>query len=120
MEFSQQDNNQNSVISFENNTIQLSHQQLKIPCFISKNFATEIEFSHITDINKQSLFPLISHDEIDLLIIGTGQSPKFLTGQQQVVIQQMSIGSESMNSDSACRSFNLLLSDARNAGLLLL
>ncbi|HIM54862.1 MAG TPA: hypothetical protein EYI82_05185, partial [Gammaproteobacteria bacterium] len=34
--------------------------------------------------------------------------------------QQMGIGVESMNSESACRSFNLLLSDIRRVGLLLL
>ncbi|HCX12708.1 MAG TPA: hypothetical protein DHJ28_00265, partial [Gammaproteobacteria bacterium] len=35
-------------------------------------------------------------------------------------IQQMGIGVECMNSESACRSFNLLLSDIRRVGLLLL
>jgi len=32
----------------------------------------------------------------------------------------MGIGVESMNHESACRSFNLLLSDIRRVGLLLL
>ncbi len=120
MEFSQQDSNQNSVIYIENNQVRLAHTQLKTPCFISKNFSTEIDIHSVTDINKISLFPLTNQDEIDILIIGTGKLPKFLSGKQQVDIQQMNIGTESMNSESACRSFNLLLSDVRNVGLLLL
>ena len=120
MEFSQQDNNQNSVISTGKTLVQLAHTQLKTPCFISKNFHTEIDISQMADINKISLFPLTSQDSIDLLIIGTGIMPKFLSGQQQVEFQQIGLGAESMNSESACRSFNLLLSDARNVGLLLL
>ncbi len=120
MEFNQQDNSQNSIISIENNLVQLNNIQLKTPCFISKNFSTEVEITNISDINKATLFPLTSQDDVDILIIGTGKLPRFLTGKQQVDIQQMGVNTESMNSESACRSFNLLLSDVRNVGLLLL
>ncbi|TEU22052.1 MAG: hypothetical protein E3I13_02765, partial [Gammaproteobacteria bacterium] len=51
---------------------------------------------------------------------GTGGATQFLHPKQQVAIQQMGIGVESMNNESACRSFNLLLSDVRRVGLLLL
>ena len=120
MEFSRQENNQNSVIFLEQDSVTLSHTELKTPCFISRNFFTEVSLHSIEDIKKTSLFTLTSQDDIDLLIIGTGASPQFLSAKQQVDIQQMNIGTESMNSDSACRSFNLLLSDVRNVGLLLL
>ncbi|MDG2394909.1 Mth938-like domain-containing protein [Candidatus Thioglobus sp.] len=120
MEFNQQDNNQNSIISIENSLVQLNNIQLKTPCFISKSFSTEVEITNIADINKAALFPLTSQDDVDILIIGTGKLPRFLTGKQQVDIQQMGVNTESMNSESACRSFNLLLSDVRNVALLLL
>ncbi|WP_428087417.1 Mth938-like domain-containing protein [Candidatus Thioglobus sp.] len=120
MEFNQQDNQQNSVISITQDLLQLAHTELKTPCFVSKKFSTEVTISSLTDIDKISLFPLTSQDDIDILIIGTGTLPKFLTGKQQIDIQQMGINTESMNSQSACRSFNLLLSDVRNVGLLLL
>jgi uncharacterized protein len=120
VEFNQQDNNQNSIVYIENNQIRLAYKQLNTPCFISKNFSTEVDIHSIADINKISLFPLCNQDDINLLIIGTGKLPKFLSGKQQVEIQQMSINTESMNSASACRSFNLLLSDVRNVGILLL
>lgn len=120
MEFNQQENNQNSVVSINDGYVYLGHSKLKTPCFISNSFFCEINFSSIENINKAFLFPLSNQDDIDLLIIGTGTLPKFLSGKQQVAIQQMGIGLESMNSESACRSFNLLLSDIRNVGLLLL
>ncbi len=120
MEFSQQDYNKNSIISIEIGAVRLSDIQLKTPCFISKNFSTEVDIHQLDEINKISLFPLTNQDEIDILIIGTGTMPKFLSGKQQVEIQQMGINTECMNSESACRSFNLLLSDIRNIGLLLL
>jgi uncharacterized protein len=120
VEFNQQDNNQNSIIFIENTKIKLAYKQLNTPCFISKKFSTEVDIHSINDINKTSLFPLCSQDDINLLIIGTGKLPKFLSGKQQVELQQMGINTETMNSASACRSFNLLLSDIRNVGILLL
>ncbi len=120
MEFNEQEYNQNSIISASNSQVKLAHTTLKIPCFISSNYCCEVEISKLNDISKTSLFPLSNHDDIDLLIIGTGEKPLFLSSKQQIAIKQMGIGVESMNSESASRSFNLLLSDARSVGVLLL
>ena len=120
MEFNQQDNNQNSVVSIENSMVTLSHTTLSTPCFISPKYHTQTPNLTLEQLDKMVLFPLSSKDDIDLLIIGTGKYSQFLRPQQQVALQQMNIAVESMNSESACRSFNLLLSDARLVGLLLL
>lgn len=120
MEFNQQDNQQNSIISVDNKTITLSHTSLSTPCFISTNYHTNIPDMTLEQLDKITLFPLSSKDDIELLIIGTGALGRLLDPKQQVTIQQMGIGIESMSSESACRSFNLLLSDARLVGLLLL
>ena len=120
MEFNQQESEQNSIISVEDFQIKLAHAALKTPCFISPKYFTEIEIISLEQLDKASLFPLSSQDDIDLLIIGTGDTTRFLHPKQQIAIQQMSIGVECMNSESACRSFNLLLSDVRRVGLLLL
>ncbi|CAB9541416.1 Membrane protein [uncultured Gammaproteobacteria bacterium] len=120
MEFNQQDNNNNSIISVNNNTVVLSHTTLSIPCFISSNYYTKTPNLTLEKLDKMTLFPLSSKNDINLLIVGTGKTGKFLDPQQQIAIQQMGIGIESMSNESACRSFNLLLSDARLVGLLLL
>jgi uncharacterized protein len=91
-----------------------------MPCFISNQFFCETDISDLSELDKIALFPLVNKDDVDILIIGTGKMPKFLSGKKQVEIAQMGVGIESMNNDSACRSFNLLLSDARKVGLLLL
>ncbi len=120
MEFNEQSSQQNSIISIEENTVVLSHSKLNTPCFISRNNQFEIDINNVDQIDKSSVFPLCSKDDINLLIVGTGKEAKFLHPKQLVSIQQMGIGIESMKSDSACRSFNLLLSDARPVGLILL
>ncbi|SMM99010.1 Membrane protein [uncultured Candidatus Thioglobus sp.] len=120
MEFNQQDNQKNSIISVTDDTVILAHTTLKIPCFISTNHCLETPDLTMDSLDKMALFPLSSKDDIDILLIGTGATGKFLNPQQQVAIQQMGIGLESMSSESACRSFNLLLADVRLVGLLLL
>lgn len=120
MEFNQQSRNQNSIISADNSQIKLAHTRLKIPCFVSANYHCQVDFSSLDAVNKLSLFPLINQDDIDLLIIGTGDCPQFLSPKQQMALKQMGLSVESMNQGSACRSFNLLLADARQVGLLLL
>ena len=120
MEFNQQENNQNSIVSVDDTAVTLSHTTLNTPCFISPNYYTQTPDITLEKLDKMLLFPLSSKDDIDILIIGTGKYSQFLSQQQQVALQQMNIAVESMNSESACRSFNLLLSDARLVGLLLL
>ena len=120
MEFTQQNPNKNTVISIDESTITLSHIQLKIPCFVSSNKAEEVSIFSLEEINKEALFLLLSQESLDLLIIGTGKHSKFLSPKQQVSLSELGLSVESMNNVSACSSFNLLLSDLRPVGLLIL
>ena len=45
MEFTQQNANQNSVLSLDNLSVSLSHTKLKTPCFISANRSDELSIS---------------------------------------------------------------------------
>ena len=120
MEFTQQSPNKNTVISIDESTVALSHTQLKIPCFVSSKKAEEVLISSLEEISKEALFPLLSQESLELLIIGTGIHSKFLSPKQQVSLSELGLGVECMNNVSACSSFNLLLSDLRPVGLLIL
>ena len=120
MEFSQQESSPNSIISHNESLVTLSHIQLKTPCFISPNSAHEVSIHCLDDIGKEQLFKITCQNPIDLLIIGTGERAIFLSPKQQVSISELGMGVECMNNISACSSFNLLLSDARAVGLLIL
>ena len=120
MEFTEQSANQNTVISIDKFTITLSHTQLKTPCFISSKKVDEVSLSSLEEISKETLFPLLNQESLDLLIIGTGKNSKFLSLKQQVSLSELGLSVECMNNVSACSSFNLLLSDLRPVGLLIL
>ena len=120
MEFTQQEPNLNSVISIDEYSITLSHICLNIPCFISSKNVEEVSISSLEEISKETLFPLLSQKSLDLLIIGTGKHSKFLSPKQQISLSELGLGVECMNNISACSSFNLMLSDLRTVGLLIL
>ena len=120
MEFTQQDPKLNTVISIDESSITLSHIRLNIPCFISSKKVEEVSISSLEEISKESLFPFLSRKSLDLLIIGTGKHSKFLSPKQQVSLSELGLSVECMNNVSACSSFNLLLSDLRHVGLLIL
>ena len=120
MEFTQQSPNQNTIISVDESTIILSHTQLKIPCFISSKKVEEVSISSLEEISKEELFSLLGQELLELLIIGTGKNSKFLSPKQQVSLSELGLSVECMNNVSACSSFNLLLSDLRPVGLLIL
>ncbi len=120
MEFTQQSANQNSVVSADDSAIMLSHTKLNIPCYVSANHSEEISTSSLDLICKESLFPLMANNPVDLLIIGTGKSTKFLQPKLQTELSEIGLNIECMNNVSACSSFNLLLADTRSVGLLIL
>ena len=120
MEFTQQNPNKNTVISIDESTITLSHIQMKLPCFVSSNKAEEVSIFSLEEISKEALFLLLRQESLDLLIIGTGKHSKFLSPKQLVSLSELGLGVECMSNISACNSFNLLLSDLRPVGLLIL
>ncbi|MGE4570684.1 MAG: Mth938-like domain-containing protein [Gammaproteobacteria bacterium] len=120
MEFTQQDANHNSIITHNLSAITLAHTELKKPCFISPRNTEELSIQSLAEVNKELLFRLTCQEPLDLLIIGTGERVIFLSAKQQVALGELGLGVECMNNISACSSFNLLLSDARAVGLLIL
>ncbi len=120
MEFTQQNANQNSIVSVDDSVIMLSHTKLKTPCYISSNYSEEVSTLSLDLISKESIFPLIAKKPVDLLIIGTGKSTKLLPPKLQTELSEIGLNIECMNNVSACSSFNLLLTDARSVGLLIL
>ena len=120
MEFTQQNANQNSVVSVDDSMIMLTNTKLKIPCYISANHSEEILTLSLNLISKETIFPLMAKKSVDLLIIGTGNSTKFLSPKLQTELSEIGLNIECMKNVSACSSFNLLLADARSVGLLIL
>ncbi len=63
----------------------------------------------------EALLPLAG--QIDVLFVGTGQEIRHLPAAVRTALEQAGIGVETMNSPSACRTYNVLLSEGRRVAL---
>lgn len=62
--------------------------------------------------------PLLSlKDEIDVLFVGTGAEIAHIPPDLRAELEEAGLGVESMSSPSACRTFNVLLSEGRRVAL---
>jgi len=52
-------------------------------------------------------------DDIEFLLLGTGQTQKFPTSELREAFLKKGIGLEVMDTGAACRTFNVLLAEAR-------
>lgn len=53
--------------------------------------------------------------EPDIVILGSGHEPHLLPGKLMSFFLEQGIGIECMNTPAACRTFNVLMSEGRNA-----
>lgn len=51
----------------------------------------------------------------ELILLGCGDQQIFLSAEQQAIFIQNKISIDSMSTPAACRTFNILMSEARNA-----
>ncbi|WP_224824495.1 Mth938-like domain-containing protein [Cognatishimia sp. MH4019] len=63
---------------------------------------------------------LAAKDEIDVLFIGTGAEIAHIPADLRNCLEEAGIGVEVMNSPSACRTYNVLLSEGRRIALAVL
>ncbi|NSX55191.1 Mth938-like domain-containing protein [Parasulfitobacter algicola] len=59
-------------------------------------------------------------DQLDVLFVGTGGEIAHIPAPMREAIEAAGIGIETMNSPSACRTYNVLLSEGRRIGAALL
>jgi uncharacterized protein len=74
-------------------------------------------YAEITEYDLKSILDLSPQ----IVIIGTGEQQHFLDQELLLPFLKQGIGIEIMNTDAACRTYNVLMSEGRNivAGLLL-
>lgn len=112
-------NSKFNITAYDQTSVTINEQKYSQSIFItSKNIQKLAE--KIPSIKQLSLSALPLLDEIQILIIG-GQkiSPLDMPIELQTELQQQNISLEVMELGSACRTFNLLLSEGRDVACLI-
>jgi len=66
----------------------------------------------------QTLIDVIA--DIDVVFVGTGAEIAHIPGDLRAALEEAGLGVEVMSSPTACRTYNVLLSEGRRVGLALL
>ena len=86
---------------------------------VCKDGITELDIRHFNQLTTQH-FHQFAQKTATIFILGTGQNTHFPAKILTKPLLEKSIGLEVMANDSACRTYNLLMSDGREATLALL
>lgn len=80
---------------------------------------TDWEVTHIDQICGRTLKPIVTQKP-EILILGTGKTQRFPPPRVFASLMDAMIGYEVMDNAAACRTYNILLGEGRNAALALL
>jgi uncharacterized protein len=114
------ENKENHTIqSYDQSGVQIQQQHYPRPLLIT---ATQVialpNIQQLSEIHLDILDPLETSPQI--LLIGHSFPNTYLTPQQLFTFTRLKIGVECMAFDAACRTFNILLNEARQVAVLLL
>lgn len=91
------------------NNTEFKHSLIIMP----ESLYTDWEPQSLDELNKAHL-EFISELRPEIVIIGTGARQRFPNVQMQAFFMRQGIGIEFMNTAAACRTYNILMSEARN------
>lgn len=113
MEINRQDNHTFTIKSYDEQSITVAETQYTHSIFISnQKIQTDWPVNSITDLTENNIQPLLNFNP-EIIIIGHTDINLQLPISTRIFLAQQRIGIENMNIGSACRTFNILLSEGR-------
>ena len=108
------------IHSVSNQGIRIADQLCSSALIVSANrLITDWPVSRAEEIGIQDLEQILQL-EPEVVLIGTGQRQVFLPPELLMYFYKRSVGIEIMNTQAACRTFNVLVSEQRNVAAALL
>ena len=85
------------------------------------NTVLPLEVKGVQDLNPDALLSLLEEqDDIDLLLIGTGERQEFIPPSIRAPFSVKGVGIEFMDTQAACRTYNVLIADGRRLAAVLM
>ncbi len=114
----------NSIQRYINNPpnaprVYIQNQEYTQTVILYENNIETLDIHDINQLNQEHLC-LILDKSPEILIIGTGETQKFISPALYKNYIKSRIGIECMTNSAACRTYNILLSEHRKVGLLLI
>ena len=109
------DSNTNRIVSYSKNCIELKNKLIKNTLVISSTRLDETMLcANFNDFDLENLKKIISW-EPEIILIGSGKTAYLPNPEWIIYANKKNIGLEVMTTGAACRSYNLLVDEGRNA-----
>jgi len=110
----------NLVSAYETGRVRIRGQYHQTSLLIfPRELQTDWPAGDIASLTAQLLRP-VADKKPEILILGTGERQRFPNPRVFIPLMDAGIGYEVMDNTAACRTFNILLSEGREAALALL
>mgnify|MGYP001158730429 FL=1 len=108
----------NFIRNYENNIIYIGEGVYNFNILVSNNKVGKWEFDKIKDLTPKNLINVFNL-EPEIILFGTGD--KIIIPSKEIIseIHRKKIGVEYMITNSACKTFNILLNEGRNVSAIL-
>lgn len=93
--------------------IKINNTMFEHPIIVSADILEPWNFSSLKNLSKDDLQILLKFKP-ELILIGTGSASYFLPTELLLFVQQQGVGIETMTTEAACRTYNVLLNEDRN------
>ena len=112
MRFAQDSADGNLIQAYRQGEIIVNERKISRSVVITADEIIEWPPQHFADITPEHLDRLADYRP-EIVILGTGKRQQFPPPHFPVGLQTQGIGVEVMNTDAACRTFNVLMSEGR-------
>jgi len=109
----------NMVSTYESGSVKIRGQHYKNSLLIFPREIQEWPIKSFSELNAKAL-RAVPQNRPELLILGTGDRQQFPDPRIFIPLMDANIGYEIMDNAAACRTFNILLGEGRQAALALL
>ncbi|MBL4588818.1 MAG: Mth938-like domain-containing protein [Alphaproteobacteria bacterium] len=106
------DPSQKIIQSYRSGKFKISGDVYDCSVLVAPHHATE--WVHADELCLNDFQPLIDvADSIDVVLLGTGEKTVFLAPELKQALRENGLHVESMDTGAACRTYNVLMSEAR-------
>ena len=109
-----------AVRKFERGSVTIGDEEFVDNVMIFRDeIVRDVPFACVTAAKEQDLEELLARQP-EIVIFGTGWSPQLAPRELVFAMARRGIGFETMDTPAACRTFNILLGEGRDAAAVLI
>lgn len=108
------------IQSYSENGFRVSGKNFDSAVIVSPNITQSFGVSQFSELKETDFDSIVdAKNDIDVLLVGTGQSMAFLPANIQAYLNKNEIYPDMMDTGAACRTFNVLVAEGRRVTALL-